>query len=540
MTQVEASSRADAVINPNLAARMIARAARYPERAAIVEYRSGRVRRLTFGALARDVAAVAAGLEARGISPGDDVLLFVPMSIELYVVLLALYHLGACAVFVDAWAGRTRLDQAVRAARPRAFIGSPRAHLLRLASPAMRAIPRAIVVGGAWPLARLARGDPARAAAPVSVESPALVTFTTGSTGAPKAAVRSHGFLWAQHLALQDHLRLREDDVDLPTLPVFVLNNLAVGCTTVIPDFDPRHPADIRPAAIHRQMTAERVTTTGGSPAFYEKLATWCRERHQRLEVRALFTGGAPVLPPLARLLTETVTGEVNVVYGSTEAEPISGIDARAMLAGMERGGDGLCVGSPVDRIRVRLIRPFDAPIALGPEGWREWDVAAGEVGEIAVSGDHVLKGYLGDPEAERANKIRDGACVWHRTGDAGRLDAEGRLWLMGRVSRRVLRDGATWWGIPAEMRALGVEGVRHAAYLGRPDAKLGQRATLCVETGGDRIDLALRERLIAAVAPHPVDELHAFAHLPRDPRHQSKTDAGALIHALERREGSD
>jgi len=84
------------------------------------------------------------------------VLLFVPMSIELYVVLLAVHHLGACAVFVDAWAGRSRLDQAVRAARPRAFIGSPRAHLLRVASPALRAIPRAIVVGGPWPLARIA------------------------------------------------------------------------------------------------------------------------------------------------------------------------------------------------------------------------------------------------------------------------------------------------------------------------------------------------------------------------------------------------
>src|SRR5262249_46658936 len=99
---------------PNLAARMIARAARHPERDAIVAYRSGRVRRLTFGALARDVAAVAAGLEANGLAPGDPVLLFVPMSIELYVTLLAVLHLGATAVFLDAWAGRARLDQAVR------------------------------------------------------------------------------------------------------------------------------------------------------------------------------------------------------------------------------------------------------------------------------------------------------------------------------------------------------------------------------------------------------------------------------------------
>src|SRR5207253_1171053 len=101
----------------------------------------------------------------------------------------------------------------------------------------------------------------------------------------------------------------------MPTLPVFALNNLAVGCTTVIPDFDPRRPGDIDPATIHRQIIAERVTTTSGSPAFYEKLATWCRARQQPLELRALFTGGAPVLPPLARLLTNTVTGQAHVVY---------------------------------------------------------------------------------------------------------------------------------------------------------------------------------------------------------------------------------
>src|SRR5439155_3396497 len=168
--------------------------------------------------------------------------------------------------------------------------------------------------------------------------------------------------------------------------------------------------------------------------------------------------------------------------------------------------------------------------------GWREWDVAGGEVGEIVVTGDHVLSSYLGDPDAERANKIRDGASVWHRTGDAAWLDAEGRLWLMGRIGRRVQRAGATWWSLPAEVRALGVEGVRHAAYLGQPDPALGQRAVLCVETGQDHVDAALRARLVASVAPHPVDEVHAFAHLPRDPRHRSKTDTEALLRTLERR----
>jgi acyl-CoA synthetase (AMP-forming)/AMP-acid ligase II len=162
--------------------------------------------------------------------------------------------------------------------------------------------------------------------------------------------------------------------------------------------------------------------------------------------------------------------------------------------------------------------------------------VAAGEVGEIVVSGDHVLTAYLGDPEANRSHKIRDGSVTWHRTGDAGRLDPEGRLWLMGRVKRRVLRRGQTWWGLPAELRALRVEGVRHAAYLGRPDPELGQAAVLCVEIEKGRLGEGARERLLAAVAPHPVDELHALQQIPRDPRHRSKTDTDALLRVLEQR----
>lgn len=521
---------------PNVAARLAERAAMHPERTAIVEYAGGRARRIGFGDLAARVAALSAGMREAGIGAGDRVLLFVPMSIDLYVALLATLHAGAAAVFLDAWAGRERLDAAVAAARPKVFVGSPRAHLLRLASPALRAVPVKWVAGRRWPrLARHERAGAATAAASVAPDAPALVTFTTGSTGRPKGAARSHAFLWAQHRALAAHLGLTEADVDMPTLPVFVLNNLAGGTPSVIPDFDPRRPAVIDPEAIVAQMRAEGVTTSSGSPAFYERLAGWCAARGRKIPLRALFTGGAPVHPPLARLLADTVEGEAHVVYGSTEAEPVAGIEARAMLAAMERGGEGICVGAPVPEVALRVLRPHEGPVELGPRGWAEWDAAPGETGEVAVTGGHVLAGYLGDPAADRENKVRDGGRVWHRTGDAARLDDEGRLWLMGRVGQRVARAGRTWWSTPAEVRALGAPGVRHAAYLGLPDATLGQRAVLCVETGGGRPDEAARAAIVARLGSIPVDELHVLPRIPRDPRHASKTDTAALRRILER-----
>lgn len=504
--------------NANIAARLIERAERHPERLAIAD----RHARLTFGELAERVARFAGGLSASGVRPGDRVLLFVPMSVELYVTLLGTLHAGAVAVFVDAWADRKRLSAAVRLADPAAFIGSPRAHLLRLLSREVRRISRAFTPGsarlrgGARSLVHVARAD-----------APALVTFTTGSTGAPKAAARTHGFLMAQHEALAAHLQLRADDVDMPTLPVFVLNNLALGVPSVIPDADPRRPADIDPERVYRQMLFSGVTTSSGSPAFYARLAEWCERRGARLPLRALFTGGAPVLPPLARRLEGAVVGTAHVVYGSTEAEPIAGITAGEMSR-LAAAGEGVCVGRPVAGLSLKLVRPHDDAIELGAGGWADWEVGAAEAGEIVVSGAHVLAGYVNDPEAERRNKIRDGERTWHRTGDAARLDAEGRLWLLGRVRERVVRDAHTWWPLAAEVRALDVPGVRHAAYLGVADPALGHRAVLSVEADPSRA-AELTPRLREAIAPWPLDEVRVLRRIPRDPRHASKTDVEAL-----------
>src|SRR5262249_45761102 len=160
---------------------------------------------------------------------------------------------------------------------------------------------------------------------------------------------------------------------------------------------------------IRAQMLRERVTTSSGSPAFYARLAEWCAAHAATLPLRALFTGGAPVLPPLVRSLGR-LGPEGHVVYGSTEAAPIPGIEGGDMLAAMSGGREeGLCVGREVPAVEVKLIRPHGDPVQLGPDGWRDWEVAPGEVGELVVTGAHVLAGYLDDPAAELANKIRDG-----------------------------------------------------------------------------------------------------------------------------------
>lgn len=527
--------------NPNIAAMLAERARKDPGRLAIVEYRRGRARRITFGGLGEKVATVSAGLKADGVAVGDRVLLFVPMSIDLYALLLGCLHVGAIAVFVDAWADRRRLDAAVKAANPLVFVGTARAHLLRAVSGAVRRIP----VHRTTALARstIRQGQPHGHLPPEVVQphDPALITFTTGSTGKPKAAARSHGFLRAQHEALAAHLQLSPEDVDMPTLPVFVLNNLALGVPSVIPDFDARRPAEIVPERIYRQMVAEGVTTSSGSPALYDRLAEWCQTQGLKLPLRALWTGGASVYPPLARRLADATDGIAHVVYGSTEAEPIAGIEAREMLTLMESQSQppnsaGLCVGKPVREVAIRLIRPHDGPVSLTMAGWEDWVVGAGEVGEVVVSGSHVLGEYFNSPDETKLHKILEGGRIWHRTGDAALIDPEGRLWLMGRIAERVERQGKVWWSVPPELAALQTTGVTHASYLGIPDPSLGQRAVLCVEVASGLLSAHAVTALREAVKPSPIDDLVVVRRIPRDPRHASKTDLAALRRLLARR----
>jgi olefin beta-lactone synthetase len=515
-------------VNPNIAARLLDGAGAYPDRPAIVELRGGRRGVVGYAELARRVAAVGQRLREAGIAPGDRVLLLVPMSIDLYVALLGTLHAGAVAVFLDAWAGRARIDAAVEVAEPKLLIGTWKARLLRFVSPAVRRIPRR---WSSRSIAANVRAEQTGGSAPAAVgaDHPALVTFTTGSTGAPKAAERSHGFLWAQHRSLAGHMEMRAGEIDMPTLPIFVLNNLALGVTSVIPDFDPRRPGRIDPRAIARQLDAERITTASGSPAFFSTLCRWSNERGRRLPLRALWTGGAPVYPPLARLMEATIDGHAHIVYGSTEAEPIAGVPAAEMVRLAEEAGPGICVGRPVPEIELRLVRPVAGPIELGARGWSEWECLTAEVGEIVVAGPHVLGSYLNAPEQTRRTKILDGDRSWHRTGDAGRVDSEGRLWLMGRVDQRVERAGDVVWPTPVEASALTLSGVAHAAYLGVPDPELGHRAVLCLEEERSASHAPSDAEIRRALAPSPIDRVVRLRRIPRDPRHESKTDVAKL-----------
>jgi acyl-CoA synthetase (AMP-forming)/AMP-acid ligase II len=481
-------------------------ARRHPDRPALILGRES----IAFSALRERIDRASSGLQKEGLQPGDRAIVMIPMSIDLYVAMLALLDLGAVAVFVDPWIGWKQIASFAAYAEPRAWLGIPKSHMLRLLAGRP---PITVTTGkrlGPFPARRTLSeieapaGDGAVHAS--QPDDPALITFTSGSSGEPKGANRTHRFLLAQHRALAAEFPAREGDVDMPMFPVFALNNLAVGVPSAVPAMDFRRVDRVDGAAILRQMLTHGVTTCTASPPFFDRLAA----TGENPGLRRILTGGAPVSDSQLLAWRRAFPGtEVLIAYGSTEAEPVAHISAEERL---ELKGPGFCAGKPIERIRAKLIPMGD------------------EIGELVVTGDHVCRDYYRNPKAVKENKIIDpDGTVWHRMGDTGYFDDQGRFWIVGRVHSTIRRGSELIHPQLVEQAAQGEDPrIRRVAAVG-----LDERVILVIETeAGEEIKKDIHARL--AAAGQTVDEIRLTkVPLPVDPRHNSKIDYGRLRERL-------
>ena len=521
----------------NIATVLTEQAGIRPDAPAITDAAGGRDRTLSFREIERASARIAALLVAHGLKRGDSVLVLQPMSAELYIALAALFRLGLVAVFLDPSAGRAHIARCCEMMPPRAMIGSAKACVFCLFVPELRRIPCKVRIGAPWLPGTIAwrRADglaPREGFETCAEETPALITFTSGSTGRPKAALRSHGFLLAQHRALEQTIGLPAGTVEMATLPVFALANLAAGIHTLIPNVDLRAPGKIDPDSVLAGIDAHNPSRIVAPPAFLERVAERCiGSGRQMPSFRQIITGGAPVPPRLLdKLYQAAPQAEIVAVYGSTEAEPIAEI-TRAALLQKDRdamlGGRGLLAGFPVPAIDLRILRtPWGEPI--GPYTANELAAVccdADEPGEIVVSGAHVLRGYL-NGEGDAETKFRVDGGVWHRTGDSGCLDAAGRLWLLGRCSAIVTDSRGVLYPFAVEVAAQHQPGVQRAALHSRA----GERILAVEPDGGATIDASA---LRAALGWAELDRVIVVKEIPVDKRHNSKVDYTALQRVL-------
>jgi len=478
----------------NVASRLSNMAQSMPDAIAVVEPldydKQGRrrYRRFTFRRLDQDSDCIAQGLHQMGIVPGTRLALLVRPGIDFVSLVFALLKAGAVSILIDPGMGRGNLIQCLADANPEGFIAIPLVHAVRIFL--RRRFPRAkfnVTVGRRWfwggpTLEQLRRTDcSATKIAPTMADDPAAIIFTTGSTGPPKGVLFTHRNFDAQVEQIRDRFDIRPGEVDLPAFPLFGLFNCAMGVTAVIPDMDPSKPAQVDPAKIIEAVRDWNVTQTFGSPAIWDRVGRYCQEHKIRLStVRRVLSSGAPVPVEVLRRMKDCIheEGDMHTPYGATEALPVASIAASEVLgetAEKTRQGAGTCVGRKFPGIDWKVIRIVDGPI---PTINNIEELPMGEIGELIVRGPQVTRCYVTRMEANVLAKIVDipqfnpgtragcedslfspGTCagcdnetlIWHRMGDSGYFDQEGRFWFCGRVAHRVLTADGPLYPIRCE-----------------------------------------------------------------------------------------
>jgi|SaaInl4_135m_RNA_FD_contig_31_1654250_length_5095_multi_7_in_0_out_0_3 olefin beta-lactone synthetase len=496
-------------------------------------------RHLTFKALDLYSDELAAGLLKKEISRGTRVLLMVRPGLNFVALSFALFKIGAVPVLIDPGMGKQNLLDCIKVASPQALIGIPRAHLARCLFPAkFSSVKTSIVADGWFPgipnLNSLHSDSQGFSCVDSSPEETAAIVFTTGSTGTPKGVVYYHSQMAGQVESIRKEYSIEPSDVDFPVFPLFALFSTAWGIPAVLPDLDPTNPAGCDPHRLAVQIEEQGVTMSIGSPAVWDRLGAFCRDQSIKLpSMRRILMVGAPVAPRILESFEDVLeNGDTFTPYGATEALPIASISGSEILSSTRsesESGRGTCVGRQFPGSKIRTISISEDPIS-------KWDssleLPPGEIGEICVKGPMVTREYLENPDATKLAKITEGEEVWHRMGDVGYLDEEGKLWFCGRKNHRVQTTDTTYYSVCVEAIFNDHPRVKRSALVGVESAS-GIRPVIIVEPWKNQMpsDSLDREKFLKELLElgskfdHTAEIKEALFHpsFPVDIRHNAK-----------------
>ena len=411
-----------------------------PDRPLLWEERRGWV---TAGDLDRASRQVAARLAGAGLRPGDRILMSAATSVELVEAHVAALRLGLVVVPANTAYREREIAHLVDDADPRAAVvdDAERAGWI------LRARPEVLVVGPDVDLPGATGRAPVLDAA--RPEDPAIIGYTSGTTGTPKGAVLSHGNLLASSESVRLAWRWTADDRLVLALPLFHIHGLGVGLqgtllagasAVLLPRFDPD--------AVLDAIAEHDATLFFGVPTMYARLAGSPR-LPELGRLRLCVSGSAPLPPAVFDRLADGSGQRILERYGMTE----TGMNVSNPYDGERRPGT---VGFPLPGVDLRLA----------PNG------------EVQVRGPNVFGGYWGRPEATAAAFTEDG---WFQTGDIGEHDPDGYLRLVGRARDLIITGGLNVYPREVEDVLLEHPGVAEVAVAGTEDAEWGEVVTAWV-----------------------------------------------------------
>jgi olefin beta-lactone synthetase len=408
---------------------------------------------------------IAYGLESLGIRRGTRVVLMVTPGLDFFAITFALFKIGAIPVMIDPGIGVHNLGKCLEESEPEAFIGIPKAQVVRkVLGWGKNSIKLSITVGKKVPLAgitldklidRVEPGKPYEIAE-TSPDDKAAILFTSGNTGISKGAVYTHGIFDAQVKSLKTIYGIHPGEMDLATFPLFALFGPALGMTAIIPDMDASKPVKADVSKLFQAIEDFGPTNMFASPALINKIGRYGEKFGKKIpSLKRVISAGAPARPDALERFQKMLNKGVQIFtpYGATEALPVCNIGSIEILGEARQltdEGKGVCVGLPVPGIELEIIKITDEPLVK----WsRDLFVQDGDIGEIVVKGPVVTAEYFNRPDSTKLAKIPiiDGKGFYHRMGDVGYKDEKGRVWFCGRKNHRVETKTETLFTIPCE-----------------------------------------------------------------------------------------
>ena len=470
----------------------------------------------TWGELDGRVTALAGALSRRGVSFGDRVLILMLNRTEFIESLLAANLLGAIAVPVNFRLTPAELAFLVSDCEARVVITEPVLAEVATAVRDLAPILGTVIVAGGQTEENVLGYDEllAEDGAPFEVvdvpnDSPALIMYTSGTTGRPKGAVLTHTNLTGQAMTgFYTNGADVNNDVGFVGVPLFhiagistMLGGLTLGIPTVIHPlgaFDPGQLLDV--------LEAEKVTGIFLVPAQWQAVCAAQKANPRQLRLRVMSWGAAPASDTLLRQMADTFPGtQILAAFGQTEMSPVT-----CMLLGEDAIRKLGSVGKVIPTVAARVV----------DENMN--DVPVGQVGEIVYRAPTLMAGYWNNPEAT-AEAFHGG---WFHSGDLVRQDDEGYVYVVDRKKDMIISGGENIYCAEVENALAAHPAIAEVAVIGRAHEKWGEvpvavvalAATAPVEfsaSGLAALDDFLAERLARYKHPKALEVVDA---LPRNP----------------------
>ena len=468
---------------------------------------------VTWSELRRRVAALAGALSRRGVGFGDRVMILMLNRTEFVESVLAANMIGAIAVPINFRLTPAEIAFLVDDCEARVMITesvlAPVGNGVRDITSVLNTV---VVAGDTAEEGLLGYEDlvnePGDPAEPVDIpnDSPALIMYTSGTTGRPKGAVLTHTNLTGQTMTgLYTH-GVDVNDVGFIGVPFFhiagvgnLLTGMLLGIPTVIHPlgaFDPGHLLDV--------LAAEKVTGIFLVPAQWQAVCNAQQANPRDVKLRVMSWGAAPASDTLLRQMSETFPGtQILAAFGQTEMSPVT-----CMLLGEDAIRKRGSVGKVIPTVAARVV----------DENMN--DVPVGEVGEIVYRAPTLMSGYWNNPEAT-AEAFAGG---WFHSGDLVRMDEDGYVWVVDRKKDMIISGGENIYCAEVENVLASHPGIVEVAVIGRPHQKWGEVpiAVAAVVAGDPRKNLSLEdldeflnERLARYKHPKGLEIVDA---LPRNP----------------------